>query len=83
MLKYIVLLITVSTSASATLGWDLSAAASYGACFIDGAPNAYMGPGGEEYKPDAKTSEPLAVCVVASRRCRLVRPPLRPLRRGR
>jgi hypothetical protein len=63
---YVALLITGLTAASAALGWDVSVTASYGACFVDGAPNAYMGPGGEEYKPEAKTSEPLAASVEAS-----------------
>lgn len=46
--------------------WEVSGAVSYGACFIDGAPNAYKYPKGEEFFPDAKTTEPLAVALGAS-----------------
>jgi hypothetical protein len=46
--------------------WELSASVGYGACFIDGAPNGYKYPKGEEFFPDAKTTEPLAVALGAS-----------------
>ena len=46
--------------------WEVSGAVSYGACFVDGAPNAYKYPKGEEFFPDAKTTEPLAVVLGAS-----------------
>lgn len=51
---------------TASLAWEVSGAVSYGACFIDGAPNGYKYPKGEEFFPDAKTSEPLAVALGAS-----------------
>jgi len=66
MTKIIAVSIAALILTAAALGWDLSAAASYGACYVDGAPNAYQGPKGEEYEPDAKTTEPLAVAVEAS-----------------
>ena len=53
----------LTTAASA---WEVSGAVSYGACFIDGAPNAYKYPKGEEFFPDAKTTQPLAVALGAS-----------------
>ncbi len=53
----------LTTAASA---WELSGAVSYGACFVDGAPNAYHKPKGEEIEPDDKTNEPLAVALEAS-----------------
>lgn len=51
---------------TAALAWEVSGAVSYGACFLNGAPNAYKYPKGEEYFPDAKTTEPLAVALEAS-----------------
>ena len=66
MLKYIAVSITALTCAMPAFGWDLTASAGYGACFVDGAPNAYQGPKGEKYEPDAKTTEPLAVALEAS-----------------
>ncbi len=58
MAKLITTFATALIFTAAVLGWDLSGAVSYGACYVDGAPNAFMGPKGEEYEPDAKTTEP-------------------------
>ena len=66
MAKLITILMTALILTTAAFGWDLSGAVSYGACFVDGAPNAYHEPKGEEIEPDAKTNEPLAVAVEAS-----------------
>jgi|GEM_PF-2163791 len=66
MLKRIAISITTLAWAMPAFGWELGGAVSYGACFVDGAPNAYHEPKGEEIFPDAKTNEPLAVAVEAT-----------------
>lgn len=54
--------LTCATAASAL---ELNGSVSYGADFIDGAPNAYEALG-EKFYPDAKTAEPLAATAGVS-----------------
>ncbi len=66
MAKVITTLTTAMLVPAAAFCWELSGSVGYGACFLDGAPNAYHEPKGEEIEPDAKTNEPLAVTLEAS-----------------
>jgi len=61
MAKFIRSLTTAMLIPAAAFCWELSASVGYGACFLDGAPNAYS-----PSKPPAKTNEPLAVALEAS-----------------
>ena len=53
MAKFIRSLTTAMLIPAAAFCWELSASVGYGACFLDGAPNAYS-----PSKPPAKTNEP-------------------------
>lgn len=61
MTKFIPALTVAMLIPAAAFCWELSASVGYGACFLDGAPNAYS-----PWKPPAKTNEPLAVALEAS-----------------
>lgn len=65
MFKRIAVLMTTLTWAMPAFGLEFNGSVSYGADFIDGAPNAYEALG-EQFFPDAKTAEPLAAAVGAS-----------------